>query len=98
MNRIFAALLVLIAVTSPTLLAHSVTISPSGYVALPMNSTTQFSATATGLSSNAVTWSVVGNPATYGTITSSGLYAAPATPPANPAEIIATSVATPITT
>ena len=91
------AILTAIAASSPALLAQSVTVTPSGYVAVAPNSTTQFDATVSGLSSTAVTWSVAGNAATYGTITSSGLYTAPATAPANPAEIVAASVASPTT-
>jgi len=102
MKRIVVAALLSIVLSSPALLAQSVTISPSGYVAIPLNTTTQFTATVTGLSntglsSNAVSWSVVGSPTMYGTITSSGLYTPPATFPANPAEIIATSLGTPVT-
>jgi hypothetical protein len=69
-----------------------ITIAPAGYVAIPANGTVQFSATVTGVSnaSVAVTWSVAGNSATYGTITPAGLYTAPATIPANPAQITAT--------
>ena len=83
--------------SSSTLLAQSVTISPSGYVAVPLASSTQFTATVSGLSSTAVTWSVAGSAATYGSISAAGLYTAPVNPPANPAEIVATSVATPTT-
>jgi hypothetical protein len=94
---LIAALLLSIAVCPSSLLAQTVTILPSGYVAIPLNTPTQFTATVTGLSSTAVTWSVAGNAATYGAISSAGLYTPPATAPANPAEIIATSVATPTT-
>ena len=57
----------------------------------------QFAAQVSGLSSSAVIWSVANQGAgnsTVGTITSSGLYTAPAAPPAqNPVEIVATSAA-----
>jgi hypothetical protein len=65
--------------------AQSVAISP-GYTTIGVNGTVQYSATVTGLASTAVTWSVVGvkgGNATYGTITTGGLYTAPATIPAN---------------
>ena len=82
---------------SSTLLAQSIAISPSGYVAVPLASPTQFTATVTGLPSSAVTWSVAGNSATYGSISATGLYTAPAVAPANPAQVVATSVAAPTT-
>ena len=72
-----------------------VTISPSGYIAIPAGGTVQFTATVTGVSNTAVTWSVAGSSATYGTITPGGLYTAPAALPANPAQITAASVASP---
>lgn len=65
--------------------AQSVTISP-GYTTVGVNGTVQYTATVTGLPSSSVTWSVVGvkgGNATYGTITSGGLYTAPAVIPAN---------------
>jgi hypothetical protein len=77
--------------------AQTVTISPSGYLAVPLAGTTQFTAAVVGLSSTAVTWSVSGSAATYGSISAAGLYSAPATAPANPAQITATSVAPPAT-
>jgi hypothetical protein len=76
----------------------SVTISPAS-VTLPINSTRQFSATVTGVKKQAVTWSVndiVGGNATVGTISSSGLYTAPAVAPAGwGVTVKATSVAAP---
>jgi uncharacterized protein (DUF1800 family) len=65
--------------------AQSVTISPS-YINVGVNGKVQYSAAVTGLKSAAVTWQVVGitgGNATYGTITSSGLYTAPAKIPSN---------------
>jgi len=65
--------------------AQSVTISP-GYTTVGVNGTVQYTATVTGLANTAVTWSVVGvkgGNATNGTITSGGLYTAPAQIPAN---------------
>src|SRR5579862_8326284 len=59
--------------------------------------TLQFTAQVTGLANTAVTWTVggvVGGNSTYGTISATGLYTAPATMPAqNPVKIVATSVA-----
>src|ERR1035438_2732297 len=80
-NHAIAARIVLALSSCGILAAQSVTISPAGYVAVPAGSKTQFTATVTGLSSGAVTWSVAGSAATYGTISSSGLYSAPATAP-----------------
>ena len=63
--------------------APSVSINP-GYTSVGVNGTVQYSATVTGLSSTAVTWSVSGvKGATNGTITAAGLYKAPAQIPAN---------------
>jgi len=78
------------------LCAQSVTISPTmPYV--PLGSTQQFTATVTGLSGTGVTWSAgskIGGNATAGTISTSGLYKAPATLPAqDPVQITATSTA-----
>jgi uncharacterized protein (DUF1800 family) len=59
--------------------------------------TQQFSATLTGTTNTAVTWSVngtAGGNATLGTVSSSGLYSAPASlPTPNPVSVTATSVA-----
>jgi len=65
--------------------AQSIAISPS-YTTVGVNGTVQYSATVTGLTNTAVTWSVVGvkgGNSTYGTITTGGLYKAPAKIPAN---------------
>src|SRR6202521_1950406 len=77
--------------------AQSITITPPGVPMVVVGGSIQFAAQVSGLSSSAVIWSVAnrgsGN-ATVGTITSSGLYTAPAAPPAqNPVEIVATSAA-----
>ena len=64
---------------------QSITISP-GYTTVGVNGTVQYTATVTGLTNTAVTWavnSVNGGSAKYGTITTGGLYKAPATIPAN---------------
>jgi hypothetical protein len=53
-----------------------VTVTPAT-AAIGPNETYQFSATVSGLPSNAVTWSVPTPPSTEGTISSSGLYQAP---------------------
>lgn len=63
----------------------TVSISP-GYTNIGVKQTLQYTATVTGLSNTSVTWEVVGKVggnATYGTITTGGLYTAPATIPAN---------------
>jgi len=63
--------------------AQSITISP-GYTTVGVNGTIQYTATVTGLTNTAVTWSVnsiKGGSSTYGTITSGGLYTAPAKVP-----------------
>ena len=65
--------------------AATVAISP-GYTSIGVNQTLQYTATVTGLADTSVTWQVVGKVggnATYGTISSGGLYTAPATIPAN---------------
>jgi len=61
----------------------SIAISP-GYTNIGVNGTVQYVATVTGLANTAVTWEVneiVGGNATIGTISSTGLYTAPATVP-----------------
>jgi uncharacterized protein (DUF1800 family) len=61
----------------------TVTISP-GYTSIGVNQTLQYTATVTGLMNTSVTWlvsGVVGGNSTLGTITSAGLYTAPATVP-----------------
>jgi uncharacterized protein (DUF1800 family) len=81
---------------SPLLLAQSITVTPkTAYV--QTGATSQFSATVSGLSSSGVTWSAggrVGGNSTAGTISSTGLYTAPAKLPGqNPVQIVATSMA-----
>jgi len=76
----------------------TVTVAPATATIAP-SATGQFSATVTGSTNTAVTWSVngvAGGNATAGTISAAGLYAAPASPP-SPASVIirATSVANP---
>lgn len=84
-----------IAVTTPLGAATSpepftvqgvVTISPTSALLFPTQ-TQQFTATASGTTTPSVTWSVngaVGGNATLGTISSTGLYAAPTTVPSPP--------------
>jgi hypothetical protein len=84
-----------ITVTSGTPLAViSVSVTPlSGSVAA--GATQQFAATVTGTSNTAVSWQVSGNAggnATVGTISSSGLYTAPAVPPAG-GSVVVTAIA-----
>jgi len=65
--------------------AQSVTISP-GYTSVGVNAYVHYKATVTGLSKKTVTWSVAGvqgGDAQNGTITTAGLYKAPAAIPAN---------------
>src|SRR5580700_7261456 len=65
--------------------AQSIAISPS-YTTVGVAGTVQYSAAVTGLANTTVTWwvnSVKGGNSTYGTITTGGLYKAPATIPAN---------------
>src|ERR1700730_4949743 len=64
--------------------AQSITIVPNN-PSMAVNTTVQFTAQVSGLSGTAVTWSVAGKGGgnwIVGTITSSGAYTAPATPPA----------------
>jgi Divergent InlB B-repeat domain len=82
------------------LAAQTVAVSPT-MPSVGIGSTVQFSATVTGLSNTAVTWSaggVAGGNTTAGTISATGLYTAPAALPGqNPVMIVATSVASPKT-
>ena len=76
--------------------ASTVTVSPSGYVTVPLGGTVQFSATVAGTTNQNVTWSIPSNgkkSTAYGTISSAGLYTAPATLPPGGVEILATSQA-----
>jgi hypothetical protein len=64
--------------------SRSITINP-GYTTIRVGGTVQYTATVTGLTNTVVTWEVNGVPAgnsTNGTISTSGLYKAPATVPA----------------
>jgi uncharacterized protein (DUF1800 family) len=65
--------------------AQTVAITPS-YTTVGVNGTVQYTATVTGLTPATVTWevnSLKGGNSTYGTITTGGLYTAPAKIPAN---------------
>lgn len=76
-----------------TLMSTSISISPAT-PSVRLGSTAQFSASAKGLSNSSVTWSVngaAGGNATFGTITSGGLYTAPPTMPASAVVVTATS-------
>src|SRR5580693_2757637 len=74
------------ALVAPAVLkAQSITIHP-GYTTVGVNQTAQYTTTVTGLTNTTVTWSVSGvkgGNSTNGTITTGGLYTAPATIPAN---------------
>lgn len=76
----------------------TVTVSPPG-VTMQVGTSQAFIATVTGNPNTAVTWAVngtVGGSATVGTITSAGVYTAPAAPPTSgPVLVRATSVASP---
>ncbi|MGH9453568.1 MAG: Ig-like domain-containing protein, partial [Terriglobia bacterium] len=81
-------------ITSPT----SISISP-GQATLATGAIQQFSATVTGASNTAVSWSVngvAGGNSSVGTVSSTGLYTSPAAVPSpNPVTVTVTSVATP---
>ncbi len=84
-----------IAVTAP--LPITVALNPTS-ATLTTGATRQFAATVTNTSNTAVTWSVnnlAGGDAVVGTITSAGLYTAPAAVPAVAVTVRATSVANP---
>lgn len=86
--------------TTLTVSQIGVTVSPTT-ATVPGGATQQFTATVTGASNTAVTWSaggVVGGNSTVGTIDSTGLYTAPTTVP-NPSNVTvtATSVADGVT-
>ncbi len=85
------------ATASVTITAHvTIVVSPS-VVTLATNQTQQFTATVTGNSNTAATWGVngtTGGSSGSGTISSSGLYTAPAAiPPGNSVSVTATSQA-----
>ena len=90
----------LLASTLPVLLsvlmfacAVSVSLTP-GSASLAVNATQQFSATLSGTTNTAVTWevnSIIGGNSTIGTISTSGLYTAPASVP-SPATVSVTAV------
>ncbi|MFN7926695.1 MAG: DUF1800 family protein [Blastocatellia bacterium] len=81
------------AVSSPRLVEFGqgivITISPSS-TSVGTNGTQQFTATVTGTTNTKVYWGVVGG-SSNGTITSNGLYKAPAVAPASPVTIRASS-------
>src|SRR5579872_756798 len=82
---------------SATIVAIAVSVSPSK-ASVGLLQTQQFSATVAGSASTAVAWSVngvQGGNTTVGTISTSGLYTAPAAIPAGSIAIFATSVADP---
>lgn len=71
----------------------TVTVSPSS-ASVQVSTTKQFTATVNNSSDQSVTWSVTGG----GTITSGGLYTAPASVPSGAVTVQATSVASPTAT
>jgi len=66
----------------------TISVAPAA-ASVAVGNTQQFNATVTGTSNTAVTWSVAGG-AANGSISSTGLYTAPATPP-NPPQVTATA-------
>lgn len=75
----------IVAITLPVVNA-TVTVAPTN-LSMPAGTTAQFAATVTGTSNTAVTWSVngvAGGNATVGTISTAGLYTAPAAVPSPP--------------
>jgi uncharacterized protein (DUF1800 family) len=72
--------------------SSAVTVSVTGAAAVTLGSTAQYAATVTGSSNQAVSWTVnqtAGGSKGLGTISSAGLYAAPASMPASSAVTIA---------
>ncbi|HYA34932.1 MAG TPA: hypothetical protein VEF03_04900, partial [Candidatus Binataceae bacterium] len=87
-SRAALACVVAILASAQLIYAQTVTVSPAN-PAIPVNRTIQFTAHLSGVA-GPVTWSVegqVGGNAAYGTITSSGLYTAPAAVPIQDPEI-----------
>lgn len=80
------------AVGSASLAVAPVTVAISGPTSVLFGQTGQYSAVVTGNSTQTVTWSVNGGSA-QGTISSTGLYTAPASVPPTPVKITATSTA-----
>src|SRR5713226_3719517 len=66
----------------------TISVAPTA-VSVAVGNTQQFTATVTGTSNTAVAWSVAGG-ASNGTISNTGLYTAPATPP-NPPQVTVTA-------
>jgi uncharacterized protein (DUF1800 family) len=87
------------ATTSSAAPAVAVTVTVSGSVTVTLGSTAQYAATVTGSTNPTVSWTVnqvAGGNAQLGTISTAGLYTAPATMPSSPAVTIAAiSVADP---
>jgi len=80
--------------TNPTNLPLSVTVSPSS-VTLSAGQSQAFSASVSGSGNPAISWfvnGIAGGNASLGTISTSGLYVAPATVPGSPVTISAVSV------
>ena len=76
--------------TSSKTTAITISVAPTA-ASVAVGNTQQFAATVMGTSNTAVTWSVVGG-ASNGTISTSGLYTAPATVP-NPPQVTLTATA-----
>jgi hypothetical protein len=87
----FVLLLCASSLTIAALQAQTIRISP-GFATVGVNQTVQYTAATTGLNDANVTWKVgnmVGGNATYGTITTKGLYTAPGTIPAQDVTVTA---------
>jgi hypothetical protein len=85
-----------VTITSPAPSNITVSVAPSNGT-VSAGASQQFTATVTGTSNTAVTWQIdgiTGGNSTLGTLSSSGLYTAPATPPAGGSVVVtATSAA-----
>jgi len=96
-RRLFRILTVVAAMPVGIACAQSISITPSGYVTADLNGTVQFTATVTGLTNTKVNWyagGTLGGNTTAGKISTSGLYTAPKTVPAqDPVTIKAVSQA-----
>ena len=93
LNRFFLLLCLMLA-TVIAQAATTVTLSP-GYTNLGVNAKLQYTATVTGLATTTVKWEIngiVGGNSTLGTISTTGLYTAPAAIPA--ASILVEAIAT----
>lgn len=96
-NAAAIAALVFAIFTCNNVYGQSISVTPTGYVTVGLGATRQFTAKVTGLTNSSITWRVGRAGSTgLGTISSAGLYTAPATMPSNgQVQITATSVSNP---